>query len=322
MPPILTPLLPPCGRGCDWATFTRTCSRMPPLAPAENMTLATAALLCASLANCVGFEQQTPSPTANVSVPTTLVNATAAHGGSCSLHLKHYSLRSDPLRPAFHFAPSEGHYMNDPNGPMHYNGVYHLFYQYNPSCDTPLCAREWGHAVSSDMVAWVELGIALNTTAFGACGGVWSGSASPNAPVGGLPPRPLLTYSVQCNSYLAQAEPLNSSDPYLRRWARPAHNGTLPVIRKPHGTGGFRDPSEPWQGKDSAWRILAACNGGACQWISHDAMLTWSFIGYAAGDGHGPTWEMPDLFSLGGAGGQALVVFKTGMENVSGRRRF
>ena len=32
-------------------------------------------------------------------------------------------------------------------GPMFHLGLYHLFYQYNPHCNVPLCAREWGHSV-------------------------------------------------------------------------------------------------------------------------------------------------------------------------------
>ena len=66
----------------------------------------------------------------------------------------------------------------------------------------------------------------------------------------------------------------------------------------------------PWPDRHSC-----ACGGGACQWLSHDELLTWKFAGYAAGDGVGPTWEMPDLFTLGRAGGDPLTVFKTGMEN-------
>ena len=37
----------------------------------------------------------------------------------------------DCLKPQFHFSPHEN-WMNDPNGPMVFNGIYHLFYQYDP----------------------------------------------------------------------------------------------------------------------------------------------------------------------------------------------
>ena len=289
----------------------------------RTLTTAAAAAICALDAECVGVNLAASSARPNASssavpVPHTFHNSTSGSAGSCWSRRKHYAnLTADPYRPAYHFAPREGMDMNDPNGPMYYLGWYHLFYQYNPSCDTPLCAREWGHAISPDMVHWRELGIALNVSHFGACGGVWSGSAMPNAPVGGGAKRPLLTYSVQCNSYLAQAEPVDASDPALLEWVRPSHGGIVPQIAKPHGTGGFRDPSAPFRAGDGrSWRVLAACNGGACQFESHDEMLSWEFIGYAAGDGEGPTWEMPDLFALGaGEGAEPLTVLKLGMEN-------
>ena len=34
-------------------------------------------------------------------------------------------------RPDYHFAP-EQNWMNDPNGMFYLDGVYHLFFQYNP----------------------------------------------------------------------------------------------------------------------------------------------------------------------------------------------
>ena len=66
---------------------------------------------------------------------------------------------ADPLRPAFHFrAPAQ--WMNDPNGPLHYQGRFHVFYQHNPFGDThgPMY---WGHAVTQDLVHWEHLPIAL-----------------------------------------------------------------------------------------------------------------------------------------------------------------
>lgn len=33
-----------------------------------------------------------------------------------------------PLHPQYHVTPPKN-WMNDPNGPMYYNGIYHLFYQ-------------------------------------------------------------------------------------------------------------------------------------------------------------------------------------------------
>lgn len=55
---------------------------------------------------------------------------------------------------AFHYAPEKG-WLNDPNGLILHDGVYHMYYQHNP------LSREWGnmswgHAVSDDLVSWRE----------------------------------------------------------------------------------------------------------------------------------------------------------------------
>lgn len=66
---------------------------------------------------------------------------------------------ADPARPGFHFRPPAG-WMNDPNGPIHHGGRYHLFYQHNPYDD---CWGDihWGHARSPDLVRWENLPVAL-----------------------------------------------------------------------------------------------------------------------------------------------------------------
>ena len=80
----------------------------------------------------------------------------------------------DSHRPRYHYLPASN-WMNDPNGVIHWQGRYHLFYQYNPY-GANHANMHWGHAVSDDMVHWEELPIAITPTP-DSCdrGGIFSG---------------------------------------------------------------------------------------------------------------------------------------------------
>src|SRR5690554_4112471 len=51
---------------------------------------------------------------------------------------------ADPHRPRYHFLPP-ANWMNDPNGPIWFDGHYHLFYQHNPA-EARWGDIHWGHA--------------------------------------------------------------------------------------------------------------------------------------------------------------------------------
>ena len=344
-------------RGCSWQVDP-WCLDGGSVYKTATLTTADALSQCAADDTCrgVAFVQVTPGkvgPTSTKPLQHTFHNTTKGGPGSCWAHRRHFALQDDPFRTWFHYQPA-AHWMNDPNGPMYHNGVYHLFHQYNPISLQGFANMHWGHAVSTDMVRWKQIATALAPDVGNECGGEWSGSATPAARIGAhdnvsAHTGPVLSFSVQCNSFFGQAEPADPTDPLLTNWTKPKYN---PTAHKPsYVPGGFRDPSEAFLGSDGLWRQLAACTGGACLFTSKD-FTKWDAAGYAFYGPYGPspgpppspppssssppspaapaltradvagdptdgppTWECPDLFVLPPAAGtsrdaEQLWVFK------------
>jgi fructan beta-fructosidase len=87
------------------------------------------------------------------------------------------NLYSESLRPQVHYSGMRG-LINDVNGMIYCNGQYNLYYQHNPynlDFSANGAERNWGHAVSPDMVHWQELPEAIYPHSYGDW--VWSGSA-------------------------------------------------------------------------------------------------------------------------------------------------
>ena len=80
----------------------------------------------------------------------------------------------DVAFPMHHLRPTTG-WVNDPNGPIYWNGRYHLFFQHNPNAPVhrQIC---WGHASSTDLVQWDPEPVALGPRPGGPdAAGCWSG---------------------------------------------------------------------------------------------------------------------------------------------------
>ena len=93
--------------------------------------------------------------------------------GDARLTDKRPTYYAEKYRPQFHFTAKK-HWLNDPNGLVYYAGVYHMCYQHMPPL-RPGANKDWGHAVSTDLVHWQQLASAI--TPHRVWGGCWSGSA-------------------------------------------------------------------------------------------------------------------------------------------------
>jgi beta-fructofuranosidase len=197
-------------------------------------------------------------------------------------------------RPALHFTPAAG-WINDPHGIVHADGVYHLFFQYNPAGAAWAAAVSWGHATSADLLTWQEQPVALAPGPGEV--GCWSGSVV------------LSDHGVPTMFYTrVDAADLDLGrigravgDPSLLRWRRDPPG---PVIAGgPPGVRMFRDPFV-WREPDG-WRMLVGAgladgSGAVVQYRSAD-LLAWAYDGIPlSGAAAGSMWECPQLFALDG----------------------
>jgi beta-fructofuranosidase len=186
--------------------------------------------------------------------------------------------------------------MNDPNGVVQWKGMYHLFYQYNPY--GPLFGKmHWGHAVSSDLVHWTHLPIALAPTPGGVDeDGCWSGCIVNNNDV------PTIIYSGNRNG--KQLPCIATSRDDLLTWEKYAGN---PVISAPPPAMeiiDFRDHCV-WKEENTWYQLIGSgikgVGGTALLYRSPD-LLQWEYMHPLCIGSKSATeemWECPDFFPLG-----------------------
>lgn len=209
-------------------------------------------------------------------------------------------------RTGYHFQPPK-HWINDPNGPMYFNGIYHLFYQYNPK-GAVWGNIVWAHSVSKDLINWESLEPAIYPSKPFDRFGCWSGSATV---LRGNKPVILYTGIVDENNTQVQnfAIPANLSDPYLREWIKPDSNPLIVADASVNKTA-FRDPTTAWLGPDGHWRIAIGGRrkhrGMAFLYRSRD-FFKWVKAKHSlhtqAGTGN---WECPDFFPVNASGKHGL----------------
>ncbi|WP_026753098.1 glycoside hydrolase family 32 protein [Sediminibacter sp. Hel_I_10] len=204
-------------------------------------------------------------------------------------------------RPNFHFTPKKA-WMNDPNGMFYYNGYYHLYFQYYPDGNVwgPM---HWGHAVSSDMVTWKEMPIAIYPDEKGY---IFSGSAvvdvnntSGFGKGGGEPIIAMFTYHDMDGEKSGKTDYQSQAIAYSldegQTFTKYSEN---PVIKNP-GMKDFRDPKIVWDSIHEKWLMVLAA-GQKIMFYSSSNLKDWkleSDFGNGIG-AHGGVWECPDFFPM------------------------
>lgn len=199
------------------------------------------------------------------------------------------SLYKEIKRPQYHFTTRRG-WINDPNGLIYFDGEYHLFYQHNPY-ERDWENMHWGHAVSSDLIHWKELPIALIPDQLGT---MFSGSAviDYNNTAGfnkGKTPAMVVAYTattprkqVQCIAY---------SHDNGRTFTKYAGN---PVIDSGENWNSVdtRDPKVFWYEPGNHWVLVLNERDGHSIYTSFN-LKEWKYQSHVTG-----FWECPELFEL------------------------
>ena len=196
-------------------------------------------------------------------------------------------------RPHYHFTPSKN-FMNDPNGLVFFDGEYHLFYQHNPFGDV-WGHMSWGHAVSTDLVHWEHLPVALPEDDRGM---IFSGSAVvdwQNTSGFGDKNHPPLIAIYTSHSETEQTQNIAYSLDRGRTWTKYAGNPVIAI-----GARDFRDPKVFWHKPTQKWIMASALSDQhKVRFDSSPNLKHWTYLSdfgpAGAVDG---MWECPDLFSL------------------------
>lgn len=217
----------------------------------------------------------------------------------------------EQYRPLIHFAP-KAHWINDPNGMVYHQGVYHLFFQHHPYSSVwgPM---HWGHAISKDLVHWKEEPIAIYPDSIGT---IFSGSAvvdkNNSSGLGKNGKAPLVAIFTQ---HSMEGEKAGSNDFQTQSIAYSNDNGKTwikytgnPVLKNP-GIVDFRDPKVMWYEPQKKW-IMTLATKDCITFYSSSNLKDWvkeSEFGATVG-AHGGVWECPDLFAMDDNGKKVWVL--------------
>ena len=198
-------------------------------------------------------------------------------------------------RPQFHFSP-EVNWQNDPNGLVYYDGEYHLFYQYNPN-GNEWGFMHWGHAVSTDLVHWEQLPVAIypdeNSTDKEHCT-VYSGSAIVDESnvlgkqEGNVKTLVIFYTSQNCGQRIAYSTDKG------RSWKKYEGN---PVI--PFNDDDARDPKVFWHNESQKWvmvlyrRTSSDLKTRGMSVYNSDDLINWTWKSHISG-----FIDCPDLVKM------------------------
>lgn len=194
-------------------------------------------------------------------------------------------------RPQIHFTPAKN-WINDPNGMVYNDGVYHLFFQHNPS-GNDWGNMSWGHATSPDMIHWTEQPVALRRDELG---DIFSGCAIIDKNnVAGFGANAMVVFYTSAGEFQQQsmAYSLDNGKTFTR------YEGN-PVI--PSTSSDFRDPKVFYHAETGKWIMCLAKGWGyGIELWGSDNLKKWSKLSEFSTSierCNKGQWECPDLIRM------------------------
>lgn len=200
------------------------------------------------------------------------------------------SSAAEPYRPAFHFSPAKN-WTNDPCGLFYKDGVYHLFFQYNPFGDQ-WGHMSWGHATSRDLIHWAEQPVAIPES-----NGVMIFTGSSVVQPGGRIASIYTGHTPKSGSAPTHQDQRLAYSTDGRTWTN--YKGNPIVDIGPKATD-FRDPKVLWHAPSKRWImvVLLPLEHKASFYASAD-LEKWTHLSdYGPAGTSGHEWECPDFYEL------------------------
>ncbi|MDR1864118.1 MAG: glycoside hydrolase family 32 protein [Bacteroidales bacterium] len=199
------------------------------------------------------------------------------------------SLYREKNRPKFHFTTRRG-WINDPNGLLHANGEYHLFYQHNPY-ERSWENMHWGHAASKDLLHWAELPEALYPDTLGT---MFSGSAvvdERNTSGFKTGKNDVIVAAYTAHGRGTEVQCIAYSNDRGRTFTKYAGNPVIDSGEK-WNTRNLRDPKIFHHRPSGKW-VMALFEKTGISIYHSDNLKEWTYQSHISG-----FWECPDLFEL------------------------
>lgn len=199
------------------------------------------------------------------------------------------SKNREKFRSIYHHTPLYG-WMNDPNGMFYKDGVWHLYYQYNPY-GSQWENMTWAHSTSTDLIHWKNHGEVIQPDALGT---IFSGSSVVDKEnTAGFGKDAVVAFYTSAGA--AQTQSIAYSTDNGETFKKYVNN---PILTS--DVPDFRDPNVFWNEEVKQWNLILAA-GQQMNIYSSKNLKDWKYeSSFGEGYGnHGGVWECPDLLKMG-----------------------